>query len=494
MERTEVAHYGPNGMSTKYLTLIQQNDTHAQLEIHSELFWKNGQPVYRRCGGFARIATVCKRIRSEAKGECLFIDCGDAIHGTAVAQWSEGAALVPPLNALGIDFLTPGNWEFGFGAEVLRKRVSEMSFPVLACNVELADTGQLQFIPTAIREVGGVRVGLIGITSPIVTERMPKPFGLGLRFSDPLDTLPSYISELRTKEHAEIVVLISHLGLAQDMELVHKVEGIDVILSGHTHDRLSEPVVIGKTVLMQSGFSGSFLGQLDLEVSNRQVTHYHHKLVEVTEATAADGEVESIINQLVNPHRERLREVVGHTSTPLHRMTVLESPMDNLLTDAYRDLTQTDVAFSHGWRYGVPIVPGSITEEDLWQMVPTNPELFTAEMTGEQIRQTIEQSLNSVYAGEALRQKGGYPIRFSGLSAVVRLNNPKGARVAQLDIAGNPYSPDRLYTITAAGEQDIKHAGNKRSVGTNAVGALRLYLQKHSPVAPQLTYAKLVTI
>ena len=103
MERTEVTHYGRNGISSKYLTLIQQNDTHAQLEIHSELFWNNGQPVYGKCGGFARIATVWKRIRNEARGECLFIDFGDAIHGTAVAQWSEASALVPLLNALGIE-------------------------------------------------------------------------------------------------------------------------------------------------------------------------------------------------------------------------------------------------------------------------------------------------------------------------------------------------------------------------------------------------------
>ena len=113
------------------------------MEIHPELFWKSGQPIYRKCGGFARAASVCRQIRGVAKGAWLFLDCGDAIHGTAVAQWTEGADLIQTLNALGLEAMTPGNWEFGFGPEVLRQRTSEMSFPVLACNVERADTGEL---------------------------------------------------------------------------------------------------------------------------------------------------------------------------------------------------------------------------------------------------------------------------------------------------------------------------------------------------------------
>ena len=480
--------------ATKHLTLIQQNDTHAQMELHSELFWKNGQAVYRNCGGFARVATLVREIRTATKGGSLFIDCGDAIHGTAVAQWTEGGAVVPPLNALGIDAMTPGNWEFGFGPEVLRKRVSEMNFRVLACNVERADTAELEFPPTAVREVNGTRVGLIGLTSPTVTERMPKRFGLGLRFSDGLDTLPQHIHQLRHKEKSDVIVLISHLGLAQDMELVHKVEDVDVVLSGHTHDRLFSPVIIGKTLLIQSGFSGSFLGRLDLEIADGHVRCCSHELIEVSERTFADSAVENVIAEQLKPHRERMGEIVGRTRTPLHRMTVFESPMDNFITDAYKDLTGTDVSFSHGWRYGAPVQPGPITEGDLWQMVPTNPELFNAEMTGEQIRQTLEDSLNSVYAGDALRQKGGYPTRFSGMSAVVRINNPKGARVAELSIAGAPYKPERRYTVTAAGEQDIKHAENKRPLGKHSIEALRVYLKRYSPIEPVITHEKLVAI
>ncbi len=129
------------------LTLIQQNDTHAQFEAHPELFRVNGADTYRTLGGYARAATVVRQIREETSGACCFVDCGDAIHGTAVAQWTKGAAVVAVLNAMGVDVMTPGNWEWGFGPEVLRERVAEMKFPTLCCNVERADTGEKEFEP-----------------------------------------------------------------------------------------------------------------------------------------------------------------------------------------------------------------------------------------------------------------------------------------------------------------------------------------------------------
>ncbi len=174
------------GSSTR-LTFIQLNDSHAQLETHWEWFWENGKPVYRKAGGFARIATVVRKIREQNSGGCVLVDSGDEIHGTGAAQWTEGRAVVPILRALGVEIMTPGNWEFGFGPAVLHERVQEMQFPVLACNVTDAASGKPEFLASTIRELKGVRVGFVGITSPIVVERMPKKFGQGLRFADPVD-------------------------------------------------------------------------------------------------------------------------------------------------------------------------------------------------------------------------------------------------------------------------------------------------------------------
>ena len=480
--------------ATGALTLIQLNDTHAQMNLHWEYFWENGRPVYRKTGGFARLATLIQQIRAQCHGACLLVDCGDEIHGTGVAQWTKGAAIVPPLKALGIDAMTPGNWEFGFGPEVLRSRVAEMGFPVLGCNVSHAVTNLPEFGSSLIREVAGVRVGLLGVTSPIVIERMPRHFGQGLRFADPVEALPRHVHELREKDKVDLVVLISHMGLPQDMKLATAVEGIDIVLSSHTHDRLARPIVVGKTVIIQSGFSGSFLGRLRIEVANGNIRAFEHELIEVTESTVPDPAVQAIVDEQVGPYCDRLNEVVGSIESPLHRMSVLESPMDNLITDSYLSMTGTDVSFSHGWRYGAPLVAGDVTQGDLWQIIPTNPEVFTAEMTGEEIRETIEESLESVYASNPLRQKGGYPIRVSGLSVIVRINNPKGARVQQLDIAGKPYRADKLYTVAGAGDQDLSLVNGKKGTGVAAIEAIGRHFKAGSPVYTEVTNGKFIAI
>lgn len=169
-----------NGQGTGRFTLIQQNDTHAQLDLHWELFWHNGEATYRRVGGYARAATVANTIKRETDAAIL-VDCGDAIHGSAPAMQTKGQAIVPVLNAMGVDLMTPGNWEYGFGPEVLQQRVAEMHFPVIACNLQHAANGERLFEPYVVRELGGVRVGFVGLTSPIIPHMSPH-FAAGLRF------------------------------------------------------------------------------------------------------------------------------------------------------------------------------------------------------------------------------------------------------------------------------------------------------------------------
>lgn len=475
------------------ITLIQQNDIHAQLEPHWEYFWERGQAVYRQVGGVARAATIVNEIREQANGACCLVDGGDAIHGTGPAQWTQGAAIVPALNALGIDLMTPGNWEFGFGPEALRQRAEELAFPLLACNVFDAKTGELVFAPTAMRNIGGVAVGFVGVTSPIVTQTMPQPFGAGLRMTDGVDQVRASVRRLRREQGAELVVVISHVGLPQDVQLAREVNDIDVLLSAHTHDRLHEPLVIGKTLVMQSGFSGSFLGRLDLAIANGRITGYNHSLIPLEESISLDGNVQSAVDAGLLPYRSQLATVVGKTATALHRMTVLEAPMDNLITDAYCELTGADVAFSHGWRYGAPIPAGEVTLGDLWQIIPTNPEVFTTTLTGAEIRDLLEASLESIFAADPMRQKGGYLIRTSGISARVRINNPPGARIQTLEIAGEACVPRRSYLVAGAGSQDLKQA-DKQGTGMHAIDALRRYFAAHSPVNAQLTGQKFVAI
>ena len=474
----------------KRLTLVQQNDLHGHIEPHWELRWRGGRAESWRSGGAARIAAMAKSIRAETRGSCIHVDSGDAIHGTGAAQWTRGAAIVPVLNAMGVEVMTPGNWEFGYGPEVLRERVAEMTFPVVAANVRRADTGELEFPPVVVREAGNVRAAFIGVTSPIVATTMPQPFGAGLRFDDALEILPAVIADLRDRERPDIVILLSHYGFAQEVRIARAIDGIDVILGGHTHDVLAEPVMVGRTIVTQSGAHGSWLTRLDLELSNGRVCALNHQLLPVDEGETAPH-VDDVVREVLRPHVAALEEVIAETRTLLHRGTVLEAPADSMIVRAYRAATGADVALSHGWRYGTPIPPGPITVGELWQLIPPNPELFTIALTGAELRRMLERSLERTFSGDALRQQGGYVMRFDGMSAVARLNNPAGERLVQLEIAGKPADPERSYTVAAAGDQSVPRREGRRMTGMRAVEVLREQLTRDSarlcePAAPSL--------
>jgi S-sulfosulfanyl-L-cysteine sulfohydrolase len=153
----------------KHLTIMQMNDSHAYLDLHQELFWNGNHAEYRKAGGYARIATIFKQVRGEKPGQVLACDGGDTIHGTYTAVKTRGEALIPVLNSLGFDAMT-AHWEFAYGPEQFRKVAGQLAYPMLACNVYHKESRDLVFPAYTIREVGGLRVGIVGIASNIVDE------------------------------------------------------------------------------------------------------------------------------------------------------------------------------------------------------------------------------------------------------------------------------------------------------------------------------------
>jgi sulfur-oxidizing protein SoxB len=299
------------------LIVFQLNDSHAYCDLHQEMFWQGGQAVYRPAGGYARIATIVKKIRAANQGGTLFCDCGDTLHGTHPAQKTQGEALIPILNSLGLDAMT-AHWEFAYGPETFKQCAAKLSYPMLAINVYDQATKERFFPPYSVKEIGGLRISLVGLTSNIVAKTMPPSFSAGLHFTLGREELPSIIDVLRTQEKVDLVVLISHLGFPQDMKLLSEVQGIDVCMSGHTHNRLYKPVLQGKTLIIQSGCHGSFLGRLDLEIEGGRVADYRHQLIEVEANIDPDPAVADLVHQALAPYQEELSTVVGETATALN--------------------------------------------------------------------------------------------------------------------------------------------------------------------------------
>lgn len=474
-------------MARQTLTILQINDTHAYLDLHPEVFWSGTGFVYRPAGGFARIATLVRDVRRERGERVLFCDNGDTLHGTYPAVATQGAALVPILNALGPDAMT-AHWDFGYGPQVLQQRVAELHYPLLAANVFHSDNGEHAFDPYMVREIGGVRVGVIGLASNMVDKTMPPHFGEGLRFTLGRDELPAIIELLRSKERVDLIVLLSHLGFPQDVQLVADVAGIDVCLSGHTHNRLFKPAVVGDTLVIQSGSHGAFVGRLDLELEHGRVVDYRHRLINVSEDIVPDGELESLVHAALALFAAELSEVVGETRTALNRATTLEATTDNLLLQALLDVTGAEIALSNGWRYGAPILPGPITLNDLYNIVPMNPPVETVELQGAELIELLEENLERTFARDPYQQLGGYLKRALGLTAYIKIENPRGQRLQQLFVGNREVDPSHVYQVAFVTEQGVpsKFGAHRQQHGERAVEAMRSYLQRNRPVSADL--------
>jgi 2',3'-cyclic-nucleotide 2'-phosphodiesterase (5'-nucleotidase family) len=469
------------------LTVIQINDSHAYLDLHQEMFWQGGQVVCRPAGGYARIAAVVKQIRAENPDRVLFCDCGDTLQGTYPAQSTQGQAMVPVLNSLGLDAMT-AHWEFAYGPAAFKQRAAELSYPMLAINVYDQATKERFFPPYRVKEIGGFRIGIVGVASNIIDKTMPPSFSQGLEFTLGREELPPIIDVLRTQEKVDLIVLISHLGFSQDMKLLSEVEGIDVCLSGHTHNRLYKPALQGKTLIIQSGCHGSFLGRLDLEIEGGRVVDFRHQLIEVKANITPDPAVDDLVRHALAPFQEELSRVVGKTVTALNRGTALETTMDNFLLQALLESTGAQLAFSNGWRYGAPIIPGEITVNDLYNMIPMNPPISTVELTGEEIVAMLEENLERTFARDPYDQMGGYVKRSLGLNVTIKIENPPGQRVQQVFVGDEALQPGRHYPTAFVTEQGVagKYGRNRQHHTERSIEALKTYLTRHRPLRAEL--------
>ncbi len=462
------------------------NDSHAYFDLHQEMFREGDHTVYRKAGGYARIAALVKQIRSDSP-DCLFCDSGDTFQGTFPAQETQGEALIPILNSMGIDAMT-AHWEFAYSPEVFQQRVAELNYPMLAINIFDKVTNKSVFPSFAVKEVGGLRIGLVGIASNIIDKTMPPSFSEGIYFTLGKDELPPIINILQTREKVDLIILISHLGFPQDLKLLSEIQGIDICLSGHTHNRLSEPVLIGKTIVIQSGCHGSFIGRLDLEIEGRQIIDYQHQLIEVEASIKPDPELDILVKEALYPYNDELSEVVGETATALNRGTTLESTMDNFLLQVLLETTGAQLAFSNGWRFGAPVIPGKITMNDLYNMIPMNPPVSTVELTGGELRAMLEENLERTFSCDPYQQMGGYVKRCLGLNVYFKIENPSGQRIQKIFIDKEEVKPGQYYTAAFVTMQGVpeKYGRNRENRSEHIIDAMRKYLSRHHPLSAEL--------
>lgn len=471
------------------LTFLQINDLHGYALPHHEMVRDEGGAwTFAELGGIARIAGLFASVRDERPGGVIALDNGDTFHGTHLAVASRGRALVPAMNALALDAMAV-HWEFAYGPEGVCDLAKLLDYPVLAINCHRQADDQLLFPPYRIVERSGLRVAIIGLACPIVDKTMPASFSAGVYFTIGNRELPRWIAHVRQEEKADLVVVLSHLGFPQDVKLAGEVDGVDVLVSGHTHNRMDEAIVVNGTVIFQSGCHGSFVGRLDVEIKEGKVASHRHQLIPVDASLAEQPEVVDLIDSAIRNEPTDLSQTVGQITAALHRYAMLSSTMDDVLLEAIAEAAGTRIAFSNGWRYGAPIPPGPVTVNDLWNIIPTNPPVSVVELTGAEIVEMLEANLERTFAADPYEQMGGYVKRMRGVKMYFKAENPPGHRIDRLFVEGERVDPLKSYVAAFVTAQGVpaKFGHNRRNLEIRAVDALRGLFERRRTVTPDPT-------
>ena len=408
---------------------------------------------YGRMGGYAHVATLCKRIRAERPGKTILLDGGDTLHGSATALWTRGEDMVRVMNQLGVEIFTP-HWEFTHGIDRVKELFGDRESRGLftgdfVChNCKELNWDEPVFHPYTIREVGQVKVGVIGQGFPYVPISHPQRFVPNLTFGIQEAQAQKLVNELRHGKKVDCVVLLSHNGVSADLKMAGRVRGIDVILGGHTHDGLPRPILVGTTLVINSGAHGKFLSRLDLDVKNGAVSGYRYKLMPVLSThVPEDPDMARLIREIRAPWEARLAEPLAVSETLLYRRGNFTGSFDEVLLDALLKRFDAQVALSPGFRWGVTIVPGqTITLEDVYSHTAlTYPNTLVRDLTGAQIRQLMEDVADNLFHPDPYVRQGGDMVRLGGLSYTIEPNKPMGRRISDIRVGGKPLSPDRRY-------------------------------------------------
>ena len=405
---------------------------------------------YGRMGGLDRIATVVKAIRTERPDRMLLLDGGDTWTNSWTSLKTEGQDMVDVMATLKPDAMT-GHWEFTLGEARVKAIVAKLGFPFLAQNIRDTEFEDRVFPPHTVFERGGIRIAVIGQAlpfTPIANPRWMIPkWSFGIRDSD----LAKEVAAVRAAG-ADLVVLLSHSGFDLDRKMAREIPGIDVILSGHTHDAVPEPTKVGKTLIVATGSNGKFVSRLDLDVQGREIKAFRYRLIPVfSDAIASDAETAAVIAKHRAPHEADLKRVLGQTEQLLYRRGNFNGTLDTVICDAMLMQRDAEIALSPGIRWGTSLLPGQpITFEDITNATAmTYPACYRMTMTGARLKDILEDVADNIFHPNPYYQQGGDMVRTGGLSYTIDISKGAGRRISGMTHlkSGAPIEAAKEYVV-----------------------------------------------
>lgn len=420
----------------KTLTIIHTNDIHAAVN-------DNGKSQI----GLAKLGTYVEELRK--KDEILVLDAGDMIQGLPIANLEKGKSIIPMANEVGYDAMAVGNHEFDFGAANLFEVEKGFNFPMLSNNV--MKDGKLVFKPYIVKEVKGLKVGIFGISTPETAFKTHPDNVKGYEFADMVKASKETVDKLRNTEKVDIVIALAHLGLYEGdytSDIIAKnVDGVDLIIDGHSHTLLEKGIMEKDTLIVSTGSSMRAIGKVELKISDKKIVDKKATVLKYDDMKDVKPEqaIVDAIKKVEDAQKVILDKVVGKTSADLigerRIVRTRESNLGQLATDAMIDLTKADMAITNGGGIRASIKTGDITMRDMVTVFPFGNTIMVKEVKGSDIVAALEHG-----TGEYPNEKGAFP-HVAGVTFTLRINAPAGKRVADVKIAGQPIDMDKMYKV-----------------------------------------------
>jgi sulfur-oxidizing protein SoxB len=408
--------------------------------------------TYGKMGGMDRVATVVKSIRA-ARPEALILDGGDTWHGSMTSHLTRGQDVVNVMNALGVEAMT-SHWEWTFGTERVKEIVeTQLKFPFLGANIFDAEWDEPAFEPYTWFERGGVKIAVIGQAFPYMPIANPRWMFPEYSFGIREERMQEMVDEVRA-EGADLVVVLSHNGFDVDRKMAGRVSGIDVILTGHTHDAIPEPVLVGETILIASGSHGKFISRVDLDVRDGKMMGFRHKLIPIfSDVITPDADMAALIDAERAPFKGQLEEVIAKTDSLLYRRGNFQGTWDDLICNAVMSERDAEIAMSPGVRWGASVMPGeNITREDIHNATSMSyGQVYRTEMTGETIKTILEDVADNLFNPDPYYQQGGDMVRIGGMGFSIDISQPIGARISNMVHLKSGTAIDAAKSYSVAG-------------------------------------------
>ncbi|MCB1382030.1 MAG: thiosulfohydrolase SoxB [Notoacmeibacter sp.] len=448
---------------------------------HTMVDYVNLARAYGALGGLDRTATLVKAIRAErGEDKVLFLDGGDTWQGSYTSLKTNGQDMVECMKMLKPDAMV-GHWEFTFGADRVKELIDQMGYPFLASNIFDTEWDEPVFESTSMVERGGVKVAIIGQAMPYTPVANPKWMFPEWSFGIRPEAIQANVDKARA-EGAEVVVLLSHNGFDVDRKLASVVSGIDVILTGHTHDAVPRAIEVGSTLLMSSGSHGKYLGRIDLEVSGGKVTGYNSTLIPVfADVIEPDAEMKAKIDEMRAPYEAECGRVIGKTEQLLYRRGNFNGTWDDLICQGIMKERDVQIAMSPGFRWGTTLLPGQdITIDDLYSATSMSyPAVYKSEFTGAQLKDILEDVCDNLFNKDPFFQQGGDMVRVGGMTYTCAVNAEIGNRISDMTLAATGEAIDAAKTYTVGGWASV----NEGTEGPAIYDLMESYITKLGTVS-----------